>query len=264
MAREHGRVSTLIGSTNTAASADADDNLASILGVRSAWVALLEATSNAIENSTPLRKLALEAVCSQSATLVWAALLLDHMINSDLLSVQHAPAPPPLTTTTTTSPFPTSHTFSLTFLTSPSPPHHHLHLPLTTTTSPSNLSHLLHPLTFLHPLTSPPPSHLPLHPPHPQVVYPLSMFGYGLLEAQPPRGFFTILTGYTITILWLKLLYQLPLFLRKSRLWRLPGLHRLAVLCHLRSRSALRQSIRLVLHTVCGQSGVYERYSNTD
>ena len=156
---------------------DADDNLASILGVRSAWVALLEATSNAIENSTPLRKLALEAVCSQSATLVWAALLLDHMINSDLLSVQHAPAPPPpLTTTTTTSPLPKQPP-SLTFLTSPSSPH--------TTPPPSH--HHLSPSPSSPPLP-PPPSHLPLHPPHPQVVYPLSMFGYGLQKPSHPEA----------------------------------------------------------------------------
>ena len=38
-----------------------DDNLASILGVASGWIAMLEATSDAIERSTPLARLALEA-----------------------------------------------------------------------------------------------------------------------------------------------------------------------------------------------------------
>ena len=40
------------------------------------------------------------------------------------------------------------------------------------------------------------------------VVFPLAMFGYGLLEAAPSRRFFTYLTAYVILVLWFKLLYQ--------------------------------------------------------
>lgn len=106
------------------------DNLAGILGVATAWVSMLEATSAAIEHSTPLARLAYEAFCSQSDTLVWLAMLINHSINADVLSL----------------------------------------------------------------------------------VFPLSMFCYGLLEVQPSRRFFTYLTGYTLAVLFAKLFYNLPIF----------------------------------------------------
>ena len=44
------------------------------------------------------------------------------------------------------------------------------------------------------------------------LVFPLTMFGYALLEETPNRRFFTILSWYTLVVLWLKMLYQLPIF----------------------------------------------------
>ena len=106
------------------------ESLAQSLGVASAWISMLEATSEAIQSHTPLARLALEALCSQSASLVWLSFLLNHVINADILSV----------------------------------------------------------------------------------IFPLTMFFYGVLEANPSRKFFSYLVGYTLIILWAKLLYQLPIF----------------------------------------------------
>ena len=60
------------------------ESLADVLGVASAWVSMLEAMSEASVRATPFARLLVEAFCSQSDSIVWGALLFNHMMNADV------------------------------------------------------------------------------------------------------------------------------------------------------------------------------------